>query len=62
MMTAQLNTGGALCSTPQSLADAQYLHNIINLSALNYRLHGQGEPIVCRGKKRLDMLQGVCTA
>jgi len=23
-MAALLNTGGALCSTPQSLADAQY--------------------------------------
>jgi len=25
LMAALLNTGGALCSTPQSLADAHYL-------------------------------------
>jgi len=28
VMAALLNVGGALCSTPQSLADAQYLSTV----------------------------------
>jgi len=43
VMTVLPNTGGALCSTPQSLADANYY------SAVQYRCQDAKPVEICRG-------------
>jgi len=44
VMAALPNVGGALCSTPQSLADAHYYMACSNAVKTRYQLKFAGEP------------------
>ena len=65
VMVALPNIGGALCSTPQSLADAHYYMQCSNAAKMRNQLKfagvpQTGQPISAANRPKFTILWGTC--